>query len=52
MGAGVGGDRFGGADGYDFASGAAAFWAHVDDPVGGLDDVEIVLDDEAGALLR
>src|SRR6266702_5981419 len=49
VGAGVGGDFFGGAGGYDLAAGAAAFGAHVDDPVGGLDDVEVVLDDEQGA---
>ena len=46
---GVGGDLFGGAGGDDLAAAAAAFGAHVDDPVGGLDDVEIVLDDEQGA---
>ena len=49
VGGGVGGDLFGGADGDDFAAGGAAFGAHVDDPVGGLDDVEIVLDDEQRA---
>ena len=49
VGRGVGGDLFGGADGYDLAAGAAALGAHVDDPVGGLDDVEVVLDDEEGA---
>ena len=47
--AGVGGDLFGGAGGDDLAAAAAAFGAHVDDPVGGFDDVEIVLDDEEGA---
>ena len=46
VGGGVGGDLFGGSGGYDFAAGVAAFGAHVDDPVGGLDDVEVVLDDE------
>ena len=45
----VGGDLFGGAGGYDLAAAAAAFGAHVDDPVGGFDDVEIVLDDEQRA---
>ena len=49
VGGGVGGDLFGGAGGYDFAAGAAAFRAHVDDPVGGFDDVEIVLDDQERA---
>ncbi len=49
VGGGVGGDLFGGAGGYDLAAGAAAFGAHVDDPVGGFDDVEVVLDDEEGA---
>ena len=46
---GVGGDVFGGAGGYDLTAAAAAFGAHVDDPVGGFDDVEIVLDDKEGA---
>ena len=46
---GVGGDLFGGADGDDLAAAVAALGAHVDDPVGGLDDVEVVLDDEEGA---
>jgi hypothetical protein len=45
----VGGDLFGGAGGYDLAAAAAALGAHVDDPVGGFDDVEIVLDDQQGA---
>ena len=49
VGGGVGGDLFGGADGDDLAAAGAAFGAHVDDPVGGLDDVEVVLDDEEGA---
>ena len=49
VGAGVGGDLFGGAGGYDLAAAGAAFGAHVDDPVGGFDDVEVVLDDEEGA---
>ena len=31
------------------AAAGAAFGAHVDDPVGGLDDVEVVLDDEQRA---
>ena len=33
-------------DGDDFAAAVAAFGAEVDDPVGGLDDFEIVLDDD------
>src|SRR5882757_6500711 len=45
----VGGDLFGGAGGDDLAAAATALGAHVDDPVGGFDDVEIVLDDEEGA---
>ena len=46
---GVGGDLFGGSFGDDAAAAGAAFGAHVDDPVGGLDDVEVVLDDEERA---
>ena len=34
------------AGGDDLAAAVAAFGAEVDDPVGGLDDVEIVLDDD------
>ena len=49
VGGGVGGDVFGGAGGDDLAAAGAALGAHVDDPVGGLDDVEVVLDDEEGA---
>jgi len=45
----VGGDFFWGAGGDDLSAAAAALGAHVDDPVGGFDDVEIVLDDEEGA---
>ena len=44
-----GGDLLGGSGGDDLAAGVAAFGAEVDDPVGGLDDVEIVLDDEQRA---
>jgi len=40
------GDLFGGASGYDLTAARAAFGAHVDDPVGRLDDVEVVLDNE------
>ena len=42
----VGGDLLGRADGDDVAAGVAAFGAEVDDPVGGLDHFEIVLDDD------
>src|SRR5262245_18133442 len=38
------GDVLGGAFGDDAAAAVAAFGAHVDDPVGGLDDLEVVLD--------
>src|SRR5204863_9909219 len=40
------GDLLGGAGGDDLAAGGAALGAEVDDPVGGLDDVEVVLDDQ------
>ena len=46
VGRGVGGDLFGGPGGDDMAAGVAAFGTEVDDPIGGLDDVEVVLDDE------
>ena len=39
---------FGRAFGDDLAAGVAAFGAEVYDPVGGLDDVEVVLDDQEG----
>ncbi len=45
---GVSGDLFGGASSYDLAATAAAFGTHVDDPVGGFDDINIVFDDEEG----
>src|SRR3546814_11684389 len=46
-------DLFRCAFGHDFAALDAAFGAHVDDPVGGLDDVEIMFDhDDAVALLN
>src|ERR1035437_1436120 len=51
--AGVGeeicGDLFGGAFSDDLAAGCTAFGAEVDDPIGGLDDIEIVLDDNQRA---
>ena len=40
------GDRFGRADAYDLTATVAALGAKVDDPVGGLDDVQVVLDDD------
>ena len=50
--AGVGGgdfgDLFGGAGGDYGAAVEAAFGAHIDDMVGGFDDVEVVLDDDHG----
>ena len=46
---GVRGDLLWGAGGDDLAAAAAALGAHVDDPVGGLDDVEVVFDDEERA---
>lgn len=42
---GAGGDLFGGAGGYDVASGVAAFGTDVDDVVGAFDYIEVVLDD-------
>jgi hypothetical protein len=39
MGGRVGSDVFGGASAYDLTATRAAFGAHVDDPVGRLDDV-------------
>src|SRR6202035_706061 len=43
-----GGDLLGGAGGDDVAAAGAAVGAEVDDVVGGLDDVEVVLDDDDG----
>ena len=40
-----GGDDFGGAFGDDLAAAIAAFGAEVDDPIRGLDDIQIVLND-------
>jgi hypothetical protein len=42
------GDVLGGTFGDDPAAAVAAFGAEVDDPVAGLDDIEVVLDDEDG----
>src|SRR3954451_23898312 len=45
-------DVFRRAPGDDLAAAVAAFGAEVDDPVGGLDDFEIVLDDDDRVALR
>ena len=37
-----------GAGNHDFAAAESAFRAEVNDPVGGLDDIEVVLDDDDG----
>src|SRR5579862_5022500 len=42
-------DLLRGAGGNDAAAGVSALGAEINDPVGGLDDVEIVLDDEDGS---
>ena len=42
----IGGDLFGGAGRDDLAATVLAFGAHVEDPDGGFDDVEVVLDDQ------
>ena len=39
-------DFVGCADADDLATGVAAFWAEVDEPIGGTDDVEVVFDDD------
>ena len=44
----MGGHRCRGAGDHDLTAAESAFRAQVDDPVGGLDDVEIVLDDDDG----
>jgi hypothetical protein len=48
---GRGGDLLGRADGHDLAAGVSAFGAEIDDPVGGLDHFEIVLDHHHGVAL-
>ena len=45
---GAGGDGGGGAGGDEGAAGGSAAGAHVEDPVGGADEVEVVLDDDDG----
>ena len=47
----MGGHIFWGAFDDDEAAAAAAFGPHVDDPIGGLDDVKVVLDHEHGVSL-
>src|SRR5262245_29810521 len=44
-------DLFGRAFGDDLASAVTAFGPEIDDPVGGLDDLEIVFDDHDGITL-
>mgnify|MGYP003339374491 CR=1 FL=1 len=44
-------DLLGGARRHDRAAARASFGTHVHDPVGRLDDVEVVLDDEHGVAL-
>ena len=43
----AGGDGFWRAGGDDCAAACAAFWPHVDEPVGGFNDIEVVFDDDA-----
>src|SRR6266705_1296363 len=45
---GDGGHRLRRAFGDDLAAGVAAFGPEVDDPVGALDDIEMMLDDQDG----
>ena len=47
----AGGDVFRCAGGDDLAAAGTAFWSEIDDPVGGLDDVEVMLDDHDGVAL-
>lgn len=47
----VGGDFFGGACGYQVATGGATFGAEVDNVVGAFDYVHIVFDDDDGVAL-
>ena len=51
VGVGVSGDILRGAGDYDLTPADAAFLAQVDDPVGGLDDVEVVFDDDDGVAM-
>src|SRR5699024_8312362 len=48
---GDGRDLLGGAGREDRASAGAALGTEVDDPVGGADDIEVVLDDDHGVAL-
>src|SRR5215831_7373678 len=48
MGLIVAGDLLGGARGHDFSALVPAFWAEVNEPIAGLDDLEIVLDYQEG----
>ena len=48
MALGTGGDLFGSAFGNDLASLVAGVGAEIDDPIGGFNHVEIVLDDNDG----
>src|ERR1700723_3990874 len=41
-------DRFGGAFGDDFSAAGAAFGAEINDPIGGFNHIEVVLDDDEG----
>ena len=49
MAARVGSNLFRRPDRDDLATGIPAFRPHIDDPIGRLDDVEVVLDDEERA---
>ena len=44
----AGGDVLGRTFDDDFTTFVTALWAQVDDPVGGLDDIEVVFDDDNG----
>ena len=41
----------GGSHGHDFAAGVAAFGAHIDEPVGGFDDFQVMFNDDDGVAL-
>jgi hypothetical protein len=42
------GDIFGRACGEDLTAAMAAFGSHVDDPIGGFDDIKLMFDDDDG----